>query len=154
MIRIKNSIVIIATILFSIFFSSCHKEEKKEQQKKYINRIAEDLQYRLGKWYCVTDMQKEYNMTRNSFLDTVWFISDSVAGWTGFSPDGSNNYEYRKTYFRDYFHLIFLAQNPIDTNKIDTATYQCGITPIGDTMTIYWRDLWGSYPEQYLKKKN
>ncbi len=124
----------------------CHKP------KKYQNRVAEDLNYRLGKWYSVTD-SGTVGTNHNTSLDTIWFLSDSMAGWTGFVLHQPTVYKYMPTYFSDPLHIIYVIRNYSDTTKFDTVTHQCAMTLTGDTMVILWdASVRPSWIQQYVKK--
>ena len=132
---------------------SCHKSPQ------YIgtqNRFAYDPSYRIGKWYSISDTTGDSKLGVNSLRDTIWFINDTLAGWTGFKS-GSQQYDYAfwKTYLdpQSIYNIIYLAPGNPDTTKTDTIKHQFGFN--GDTMTIFWDD-WTTPPqtERYLKKKN
>ena len=131
---------------------SCHKSPQ------YIgtqNRFAYDPSYRIGKWYSISDVGITLP-TYNARLDTIWFINDTLAGWTGFRSD-QHQYVFWKTYLdpQSIYNIIYLAPGNPDTTKTDTVKHQFGFTATGDTMTIFWDD-WTTPPqtERYLKKKN
>jgi hypothetical protein len=145
----------LALCLCVLFFLTCIVSCKRgSESTKYLDRVAQDEGYRLGKWYSVSDTSGDAVRQINSLLDTIWFINDTLAGWTGFG--GGNPYLYRTTYFPDPFHIVFLAQDIQNPNKIDTATNQCGMTAIGDTFIIYWFNpaTYEVNKQYYLKKGN
>ncbi|MCW3128215.1 MAG: hypothetical protein JWO03_3873 [Bacteroidetes bacterium] len=140
---------LILGLLLTIALYSCHDKP----QIQYRNRVAQDLSYRLGKWYSISD-GAGYGFTESPLLDTIWFISDTLAGWSHFVPHDPHAYAFRKTYFQRNNYIVFLAQNPLDTLKTDTVVNQCGMTVTGDTFVIYWDTGFGDlFPEHYLKKK-
>jgi hypothetical protein len=126
-----------------------------KHDKGYPNtqsQFAYDPNYRIGKWYSISDVGITLP-SYNARLDTVWFISDTLAGWTGFKTD-QHQYVFWKTYIdpKSIYNLIYLAPDYMDTTKIDTISHQFGFNE--DTMTIYW-NFWTTPPqtERYLKKK-
>lgn len=129
--------------------AACHHDKTYPDTQ---NRFAYDPNYRIGKWYSVSDV----GMTLSSYnarLDTIWFINDSLAGWTGFKSN-QHEYVYWKTYVdpKSIYNLIYLAPDLSDTTQTDTISHQFGFN--GDTMTIYW-NFWTTPPqtERYLKMK-
>jgi hypothetical protein len=89
-------------------------------------------------------------------LDTIWFISDSLAGWN-FNPNIPSAYELRKTYFPDYLHICIISPDPVYPGQMDTSIYQCATTVTGDTFGIYWPEPSPGPPffdELYVKVKD
>ena len=119
----------------------------------YQNRVAQDSNYRKGKWYSISD-GAGYGFTVSPLLDTIWFISDSLAGWTHTVPSNVHAYSFRKTYFKDNYHIVFLAQNVDTPSKMDSVVLLCGITSLSqDTFCIFWYN-WGQlFQENYVKLK-
>jgi hypothetical protein len=149
---IKSTVTFLLVLSLLAILSSCTKDKAEMAPVppvRYIDRVAQDLNYRLGKWYSISD-GAGYGFTRSPLLDTICFISDSIAGWTGF---GGQPYSYFKTYFKDPFHIVHLVPDPNIVGKIDTGINECGMTLTGDTFTIFWDDGYGTFPESYLKKK-
>jgi hypothetical protein len=142
---------IFARLLILIFLSHLLSCGKKEQRTSYADIVAQDPSYRMGKWRSVSN-GAGFNFTTNPLLDTIWFISDSLAGWSF----GGRPYLFRATYFSGIYSIVYLAPNPLDTVKIDTTIQQCGMTTSGDTFTIYWpiSGLYEVFPEEYVKVKN
>jgi hypothetical protein len=143
-------------IAICILLSSCYKDKSTDtkSQTKYINRLAQEPDFRIGKWYSISD-GKGFGFTRSPLLDTIWFISDSIAGWTGRSPNpNSNEYVFTKTFFPDVSHIASLFPNSNDPFKVDTVLLQCNTTFSGDTFSIFWQQGWGMLPFQqsFLKK--
>lgn len=137
-------------ICISLSLYDCKKEKPNNQQVVYVDRIAQDLNYRLGKWYSVSN-GAGYGMTYNPLLDTIWFVSDSGAEWIGY---GLSSYTYRTTYFTSPYIMVTLGQDRIDTSKLDTTYLNCGATVSNDTFAIYWPLSSGStFPEQFVKLK-
>jgi len=152
MITSKKNLVFFAMTFFAIHFYSCKKDHGRTTPPiVYADRVAQDSAYRIGKWYSVSN-GAGYNFTSNPLLDTIWFISDSMAGWTGF---GGNPYVFRPTFFKGTNSIVYITQNPLDTNKIDTIIHQCAMTSVGDTFIIYWFVTgYRVFPECYLKMNN
>jgi hypothetical protein len=94
---IKCSIILL-TAAFLLLVFSCHKNNTPKPVQ-YLDRVAQDTAYRFGKWYSVTPWTNQYY---SPYLDTIWFINDTLAGWTGFVLDSPNAYAFRKSmiYFR------------------------------------------------------
>ncbi len=145
----KRIRIIVMTLIVIFGLAACHHE------KGYTNtqsRFVYDNSFRLGKWYSITDSGTT-SQTHNTSLDTIWFINDTLAGWTGF---GGNPYSYFKTYIdpKSIYNLVYLVPDPNDYTRFDTAIHQFGFTPTGDTLTIYWS--FSTSPpqaEEYLKMK-
>ena len=138
--------LLVVGILF-IGALSCHKPPPL-----YQNRVAQDPSYRMGKWYSVSDTTNDSKLEVNSLLDTIWFINDTLAGWTGFIPNQPHNYSFWTTYFLGANYIVYLAPNIQNPAKIDTIIHQCAMS--GDTFVMVW-DL-TTYPAQtqsYLKAK-
>jgi hypothetical protein len=117
--------------------------------------VAQDSAYRKGKWYSISNGQG-FNFNTNRLLDTIWFISDSLAGWN-YNTNTPNVYVIRKTYFSDYFHICIIAPDPNYISEMDTFIYQCAMTTTGDTFGIYWPEPLPGPPffnEMYVKVKN
>jgi hypothetical protein len=143
----KISIAAILIILFWVF--SCSKPSQPYPQQEF----ASDLNFRLGKWYSISDTVGDFKLGVNSLLDTIWFINDALAGWTGFVPYQPRAYVFWKTYVdpKSIYNLIYLAPDNLNPSLTDTVSHQFSVN--GDTLTI----LWDSGPpvqiEQYLKMK-
>jgi hypothetical protein len=107
----------------------------------------------LGKWYSISDTIGDSKLGINSLLDTIWFINDTLAGWTGF---GGNPYSFFKTYIspQSIYNIVDIVPDPYTIGQMDTAIHKFGFSPQGDTMTIWW-DFTRTPPltEQYLKMK-
>jgi hypothetical protein len=135
-------------IIGLLVLSSCHREQTYFDTQ---TQFAEDLNYRLGKWYSVTDSGTT-SQSRNTNLDTIWFINDTLAGWTGF---GGNPYSFFKTYIspKSIYNMVYIAPDQITTGKMDTCVHQFGFS--GDTLTLFW-NFTTSPPqvERYVKKIN
>jgi len=148
-----NLMAICLMLILTIISTGCHHELTYRDTQ---NRFAYDPSFRLGKWYSISDTTGDSQMGINSLLDTIWFINDTLAGWTGFIPYQPHEYAFFKTYIepKSITNLIYIAPNVSIPGKMDTDVHQFGFTPIGDTLTIYW-DFTRSPPlvEQYLKKK-
>jgi len=133
-----------------LYLISCHKDKTNSNTPAIVwqDRMVQDSAFRMGKWYSVTPWT---NQSNNPNLDTIWFINDTLAAWTGF---GGNPYTYCKTYFPDLYHIIIL--NPILQNptKIDTVKVECAMNAGQDTFGIYWpQGLESPLLELYVKKK-
>jgi hypothetical protein len=146
--------LLIIVLAVTLWFSACHHDN----QPTYLNtqtQFADDLNFRLGKWYSITDSGTT-SASNNTALDTIWFINDTLAGWTGFVPYQPNVYAFFKTYIdpTSIYHIIYIAPDPLIQGKIDTDSHEFGFSPKGDTMTIWW-DFTRTPPltEQYLKMK-
>lgn len=134
-------------LLFLLICSllSCHHDKPV----RYRNRIAEDLNYRIGKWYSVSNDTIHF-----SKLDTIWFINDTMAGWTGFAAD-PHQFVFRKTYFVNTYYLYRLFPNVDTPTKTDTIIQQCAMNATQDTLGLYWSDGFHALLlEQYVKKPN
>ena len=146
----RNKFVLLFAVMI-IVLSSCHREGTRYHDTQA--QFANDPNFRLGKWYSVADV----GMTLPSYdarLDTIWFINDTTAGWTGF---GGHPYSFFKTYVdpENLYNLIYVAPNVDDPNKLDTVGHQFGFTRTGDTLTIFWN--FNTIPpqtESYVKKQN
>ena len=139
------NLLVISFMLVALF--SCHKP-----QTVYQNRVAQDASYRMGKWYSVSDTMGDASIGVNSLLDTIWFINDTLAGYTGFVPYQPRVYVFWKTYFSDASDIVYLAPNVQNPSHIDVISHQCAMS--GDTFVIWW-DLNAQPPqvERYLKMK-
>lgn len=147
-----SKIIIAFLMLGLVVIEACHHDEVKQYPNKQ-NEFAYDPNYRYGKWYSISDVGMTLP-TYNARLDTIWFINDTLAGWTGF---GGHPYVFWKTYIdpTSIYNLVYLAPNWDDSTKTDTVVHQFGFSPKGDTLTIWW-DFTRQPPltESYLKKKN
>ena len=140
---------VIVGFLFVLVSGSCHRENPYPNLQ---TQFVKDLGFRLGKWYSITDSGTT-SQTHNTSLDTIWFVNDTLAGWTGF---GGHPYVFYKTYFdpKSIYNIIYIAPDPIISRKMDTCMHQYGFTHTGDTLTIYWN--FTTNPpqvERYLKMK-
>jgi len=141
--KISVAVIAIAAIVFS-----CHKGP---QYPNTQTQFAEDPSFRLGKWYSVTDSGTTV-LSNNTNLDTIWFINDTLAGWT---DCGGNPYAFFKTYVspQSIYNLVVIAIDR-NTGQPDTSMRQFGFTPTGDTLGIYWNLGFGTFAlEQYVKMK-
>ena len=130
---------------------SCGKKETGPSVVPLQDSVAQDLSYRLGKWYSISN-GAGYNFTTNPLLDTIWFISDSTAGWTNY---GGNPYVFRTTYFNGPYELISIAPDPFYTAKMDTGSIKCAMTIGGDTFVLYRPASNNTlFVEEFLKLKN
>lgn len=126
---------LVLILFFILLFMSCDKS--KQNNTIYPYPMTQIPGYRIGKWYSVTPWT---NQTISPYLDTIWFINDTLAGWTGTVLDSPNVYTFRKTYFPDPVHIAVIGpgvswQPP---GTIDTTISQCGMTALGsDTFVIY-----------------
>jgi hypothetical protein len=147
---IKACIIAIILCVFIIAAISC---KKKEQNKPivYADRIVQDSAYRIGKWYSIMPWT---NQSVSPYLDTIWFINDTLAGWSAFVPDSPYAYSFRKTYFPDIYHIAMIAPDPMISGKMDTGINECGMTATGDTFAIYWKNGYMITEQQYVKKTN
>ena len=128
---------------------SCSRKESLPAPTPLVESVAQDPSFRMGKWYSVSN-GAGFNFTTNPLLDTIWFISDSIAGWSAF---GGNPYVFWPTYFPDPYHIIYIAPDPLNTTKIDTVSHECGMS--GDTLLIIWpANNYQVFPEHYVKMKN
>ncbi len=121
-------------LTFILLFVSCGKS--KQSGTIYPYPMTQIPGYRIGKW-CVTPW---VDQTINQYSDTIWFINDTLAGWTGFVLDSPNAYAFRKTYFTDPLHIAVIAPGASwqPPGTIDTTISQCGMTALGsDTFVIY-----------------
>ena len=131
---------------------SCSRQESTPAPIPLADSVAQNPSYRLGTWYSVTDSGSVPGYNHNTKLDTIWFINDSIAGWSGF---GGNPYVYWPTYFSDPYHIVYVAPDPINTSKLDTDVHECGMTTKGDTFVVYWQlSNFQLLDEHYLKVKN
>ncbi len=101
--------------MFLIALGSC------KHDKTYPNtqsQFAYDPNYRIGKWYSITDSGTT-SQTHNTNLDTIWFINDSLAGWTGFLAN-PHQYVFWKTYIdpKSIYNIIYLAPDYMDTTQV------------------------------------
>jgi hypothetical protein len=132
-----------------VFIQSCH------HGPTYANtqiQFAENPGFRIGKWYSVTDSGTT-SQSRNTNLDTIWFISDTLAGWTGF---GGNPYSFFKTYvsMQNIYNIVYIAPNPSILGKMDTDIHRFAFTPTRDTLAIWWDDFTDPpQVERYVKMK-
>ena len=158
MLQIKTLFFLFMIIALLAQVGSCTKDHTdiniihQDTTIHYQNRVAQDFNYRKGKWYSISD-GAGYSFTISPLLDTIWFVSDSMAGWTHFVPTDVHAYSFRKTYFKDFYHLVFLAPNIDTPTKFDTAIIQCGMTVSGDTFALYWDYGYVVFPERYVKLK-
>jgi hypothetical protein len=137
-------------VLLGHFFS-CAKKDSPSVPKPLADSVAQDFSYRTGKWYSVSN-GAGFNFSTNPLLDTIWFVSDSVAGWSAF---GGHPYVFWPTYFSDAFHIVYITPDPLDTTKLDTVVHECGMTTHGDTFVVYWpTSSYQVFPEHYVKMKN
>jgi hypothetical protein len=144
---IKYTIGCLLALAFLSHIISCGKQGG--YASAYTDRVAQDPSYRIGKWYSVSN-GAGFNFSTNPLLDTIWFTSDSLAGWSAF---GGNPYVFWPTYFSDPNHIIYIAPDPLDTSKRDTVFHECGM--IGDTFIIYWpTSNFQVFDEHYLKMKS
>ena len=104
MLRIKTIIYILFVLIALEGIGSCTKENNMSPPIHYSNRVAQDFTYRKGKWYSISD-GAGYGFTVSPLLDTIWFVSDSIAGWTHSVPTDLHAYSFRKTYLKDFYHL-------------------------------------------------
>ena len=105
----------------------------------------------MGKWYSVSN-GAGFNFTSNPLLDTIWFISDSLAGWTCY---GGSPYVFRVTYFNGPYQIISLSPDPNDTAKIDTGKLNCAMTASGDTFVLYKPTInYTVFNEKFVKVKD
>ena len=143
--RIK---IVIVGYIFVIGLSSCrHEATYPNIQSKF----AYDQNFRLGKWYSITDSGTT-SQTHNTSLDTIWFVNDTLAGWTQFA--NANPYVFLKTYIdtKSVYNLVIVGPDRVTIGKMDTSLYQFGFS--GDTLTFYWN--FTTNPpqvERYLKMK-
>jgi hypothetical protein len=149
MYHIKNIVITLAICIFLVLAMSCKK--KGQGTITYQNRVAQDPSYRMGKWYSIMPWT---NQGANPNLDTIWFINDTLAGWSTFVPGNLYAYAYYKTYFPDLYHIAIIAPDPTVTGKIDTGINECGMTASGDTFAIFWRNGYMITKQQYVKKTN
>jgi hypothetical protein len=142
---------------------SCTKDKAIKEDPKVINtvvphsffwedRIVQDTAFRFGKWRSVTPLT---NQSTNPNLDTIWFINDTLAGWTGFVSN-SNAYLFSRTYFPDMYHITHVYPDFNYPSRTDSVTLQCGMNFAQDTFAIYWSS--GApylpfYIEKYVKAK-
>ena len=149
---IKRLIKVLLPIIFLTQTISCTKNSTQNGNPiKYADRVAQDSSYRKGKWYSISN-GAGYNFTINPLTDTVWFISDSVAGWTNC---GGNPYLFCTTYFNGPYYLIRISPDILNPSKIDTVIIQCGMTLTGDTFALYRvTSDFGVFPEEFLKLKD
>ena len=130
---------------------SCSRKESLPAPTPLVDSVAQDPSFRMGKWYSVSN-GAGFNFTTNPLLDTIWFISDSLAGWTNY---GGNPYVFRTTYFNGPYYIVVVAPNPLNTTEMDTSIIECGMTAIGDTFTLYKpTSTNGIFRENFLKLKN
>jgi hypothetical protein len=148
---IRYTIGHLLALVFLLHIVSCGKQGG--YTSAYVDKVAQDPSYRMGKWYSVTDSGSIPGYNHNTRLDTIWFISDSLAGWSGF---GGNPYVYWPTYFAGPYNIVYVASNPLDTTQKDTVLHQCGMTTVGDTFVIYWLIPLGNevLAEHYIKMKS
>ncbi len=144
-IKIKNTII----LLFLFFIISCKKNFPTKINIQYEDRVAQDTNYRKGKWYSTMPWT---NQAINPDLDTIWFINDSLAGWTG---QGGNPYVFWKTYFPDPYHIAVIrpgvSWQPPGT--IDTVISECGMSATGDTFDIWDKNgAFNTILYQYVKR--
>ena len=158
--RIKVHLMIVLSLLLIICIESCSKKEpviiKQPDTNTVVehfwrNRGAQDFSYRKGKWYSITD-GTSLGIT-NTLLDSIWFLTDSFGGWTGFVDYNPHAFAFRKTYFKGDYYIIYEVPDPADTTKVLIISHECGMTATGDTFAIYWD--WGNFifVERYLKLK-
>jgi|GEM_PF-3011304 hypothetical protein len=148
---IKYTLACLVTIAFLIHVLSCGKKEQPSAPIPLIDSVAQDPAFRLGKWYSISN-GAGFNFVTNPLLDTIWFISDSFAGWTNY---GGNPYVFRTTYFNGLYYIVTVAPNPFDTVKLDTSSIQCGMTTTGDTFILFKpTSNSGIFRESFLRLKN
>ena len=147
--RIRNTGFCLILFGFFSHIISCGKKDSSPAPTPLIDSVAQDASYRIGKWYSVSN-GAGYNFSSNPLLDTIWFTSDTTAGWTDF---GGNPWLFRPTYFLDPYHIVYITPDPIHSGKIDTISHECVMS--GDTFIIYWDESnYEVFPEHYLKMKN
>jgi hypothetical protein len=149
---IKYSLGCVCFLVFLSQILSCSKKESPPPPTPLADSVAQDPAYRLGKWYSITDSGSIPGYNHNTRLDTIWFMGDSLAEWSGF---GGNPYVSWPTYFSGPYHIVYIAPDPLHTGKFDTVLHECGMTLGGDTFTIYWPIVGNQVlVEEYIKKKS
>ncbi len=147
---IKSIVSFLLAFIFLSQIVSCGRKESSPVPTPLIDSVAQDPSFRMGKWYSVSN-GAGFNFTTNPLLDTIWFINDTLAGWTN---TGGNPYVFCKTYFNGPLYIVSIAPNPFDTAKMDTGIAQCGMTMGGDTFILYRpTSNFGLFMEKFLKLK-
>jgi hypothetical protein len=166
MMPIKSLFSLLIALCTLMQIASCTKEvtstplvkpkpivQPVKPKKPYFNRLAQDSNYRKGKWYSVSD-GAGYGFSTDPLLDTIWFISDSLAGWTGFAKC-NNCYTYMQTYFPYTYQIAYKITHPV-TKQLVEIRVNCFTSFNDDTITLVKQGN-GNDPafyEQFVKKKD
>ena len=137
--------------IFLLNIIACGKKNPELVTIHYIDRVAQDSSFRLGKWCSVSD-GAGFHFTSNPLLDTIWFVGDSLAGWSNW---GVSPYLFRPTYFSGPDSIVYVTPDPFITGTLDTSYHECGMTQTGDTFIIFWvTSNYQVFGEHYVKLKN
>ena len=135
-----------AIFVFSLYISSCSKDHKEgPAQITYVNRVAQDSIYRLGKWVSCRD---SIGNPWGSVQDTLWFVSDTLVGYSsGGTPYWFGSYSF-------WLNGYFVFTDPGITSQTVHGTFKDLCYTHNDTFQIVWGTA-QAYPKpiNYVKMK-
>jgi hypothetical protein len=126
----KTVLTGVTLIIAIICIEACNKDKTSQtQQVTYLNRVLQDSAYRLGKWVSINDSAV---IPYGSVEDTIWFVSDSIAGYSG----NGQPYQFGKYHFWLYGYIDFELPGIWYAATPQTIQEQCYTH--GDTFQIVW----------------
>ncbi len=144
---LKTFVLILTVNAMLLYITSCNKDKKQTPttQITYINRVAQDSAYRVGKWVSCRD---SIGNPWGSVQDTLWFVNDTLVGYSS----GGTSYWYGPYFFWNNNYFVFT--DPGITSQTVHGTYKELCYTNNDTFQIVWGTA-QAYPRpfNYVKVK-